>query len=86
MYYHEKGINLNLVVVDHESGRIFSYALPDKSVFTGNGWIQKLLARDIDNLGYQDVKVIVKSDQERSMVALQHEVQQARRGSTMDLS
>ena len=51
MYVHKKGVNPNLVAVDHESGRVFSYALPSKSVLTGDGWIQRRVARDINNMG-----------------------------------
>ena len=62
---HKKGVNPNLVAVDHEFGRAFSDALPDKSVLTVNGWIRRRLARDIGNLGCKDVKIAIKSDQER---------------------
>lgn len=63
MYLNKKGVKLNLVVVDHESGRIWSHTLPDKSVLTGNGWIQNRVSRDINNIGHKEVKVMIKSRQ-----------------------
>ena len=70
MYLHTKGVQPNLVAVDHESGMVWSYALPNRSMSTGHGWIQSRLAKDIDNAGYKDVKIAIKSDQEKVMVAL----------------
>ena len=74
------------MVVDHESGKIWSYALPDKDILTGNGWIQRRIARDIDNLGHKDVKIMIKSDQEAAMVALQGEVQRLRTAKTIPIN
>ena len=64
--------------MDSEAGRIWSYALKDKTILGGDGWIQKRIALDIGNAGCKEVKIAVKSDQEMSMVALQHEIQRIR--------
>ena len=34
MYLYEKGVKPTLVAVDHESGRVWNYALKDKSIKT----------------------------------------------------
>ena len=52
----------------------------------GDGWIQKRLSQDIDNAGHKAVKVCIKSDQEASMVALQHEVQRIREARTIPVN
>lgn len=49
MYLYDKGVNPTLVAVDDEIGRVWSYALKDKAILTGDGWIQRRLALDIDN-------------------------------------
>ena len=86
MYLHTKGVQPNLVMVDHEAGRIWGYSLNEKSIYTGNGWIQNRIARDIDNAGHKAVKIMVKSDQENSIVALQHEIQRLRDGRTIPIN
>ena len=53
MYLYEKGVKPTLVAVDHESGRVWSYALKDKTILGGTGWIQRRLAQDIDNAGHK---------------------------------
>ena len=67
-----------MVAVDHSSGRVWPYALPDKSIAIGTGWIQKWLARGISNVGRKDVEVIIKIDKENRMVAFQHEIERIR--------
>ena len=86
MYLYEKGVKPTLVAVDHESGRVWTYAVKDKTILGGNGWIQKRLAQDIDNAGHKEVKIMIKSDQEVSMVALQHEVQRLREAKTIPVN
>ena len=54
-----------------------------RKILNGTGWIQKRPAQDIDNAGHKEVKVVIKSDQEVSMVALQHEVQRLREAKTI---
>ena len=48
-----------MLVVDHEPGRIWSHALLDKSIVTGHAWIQRRVARDVDNAGHKEVKVMI---------------------------
>ena len=74
-YLSSKGEKPTLVMVDHDSGRVWSYALKDKAVLSGEGWIQRRIVRDINNAGHKSIKLKFKSDQENSIVALQHEVQ-----------
>lgn len=86
MYLYDKSERPTLVATDHESGRVWSYAPRDKTILGGTGWIQKRLAHDIDNAGHKNVKVMIKSDQEKSMVALQHEVQRLRDAKTIPVN
>ena len=72
-----------MVAIDHESGSVWSYAPKDKTNLGGSGWIQKRLAQDIDNAGHKEVKVMIKSYQETSMVALQHEIPRLREAKTI---
>ena len=53
---------------------------PAKKANATGGWIEKRVARDIDNIGHKDIKIIVKSDQERAVVALQHAIRKERIG------
>ena len=78
MYFYEKGERPARVAVDHESGRVWSYALRGQTILGGMGWIQKRIAQGIDNAGHKDVKILVESDQGMSMVALQYEIQSIR--------
>lgn len=86
MYLYDKGERPTLVAVDRESGRVWSYARKDNTILGGTGWIQKRLAQDIDNAGHEEVKIMIKSDQEISMVALQHEVQRSREAKTIPVN
>ena len=55
MYHYEKGERPTLVAFDHESGRVWSYALKGKTALGGNGWMQKRIAKDIDNADHKEV-------------------------------
>ena len=72
MYLYEKGVKPTLVAIDHESGRVWSYAWKDKTFFGGTGWIQKRLAQDIDNAAHKEVKLMIKSDQETVICYKRH--------------
>merc|ERR1712214_107839 len=50
------------------------------------GWIQRRIVRDIDNSGHKHVKLKIKSDQEASIVALQHEIQRLRDSRTIPIN
>lgn len=65
-------------MIDHDSGRTGSYALKDKFILAGNGWIQKRIVIDIDNAGHKGVNLNFERDREASIVALQYEVQRTR--------
>ena len=83
MYMSKKGEHPNLIMVDHESGKMWSYAIPSKSISKSGGWLERRTARDIDNIGHKNIKVMIKSDQERSIVVLQHAIQRIREGKTV---
>lgn len=75
MHLFGKGAKPSLVMIGHESSRVWAYALKDKSVLRGDGWIQRRIVRDIDNVGHKEIKIKSQSDQEPSIVAPQHEGQ-----------
>ena len=66
MYLYGKGERPTLVTFERESGKVWSYALRDKSVLGGDGRIQRRVALEICNAGHKDVKITVKSDHEAS--------------------
>ena len=86
MYLYEKGVRPTVIAIDHESGRMWSYALKDKTILGGTGWIQKRPSQDTDNAGHNEVEAMTKSDREASMVALQHEVQRLREAKTIPVN
>ena len=59
MYLYDKGSKPTLVAIDHESGRVWSYAMKDKNILSGDSWIQKRLAQDIENAGHKDIKIMI---------------------------
>ena len=73
----------NLVVVDHNHGRIFAYVVPKKGPWGETAWIARRVARDLDNMGYKSTKLQVKSDQEPSMIALQDAIRRERQAQTI---
>ena len=86
MHLYETCKKQIFVAVDHDSGRVWSYALRGKTILQGNYWIQRRLAQDLENAGYKDVNAMIKSDQERSMVVLQREIQRIRTAKTIPVS
>ena len=49
----------------------------------GDGWIAKKMAAEVDDLGYKDVKIVVKNDQEASIVEVQGAIRRARDAQTV---
>ena len=86
IYLYEKWNKSTLVMVDDESGRTWAYALKGKTILSGEGWMQRRNARDIDKAGHKDVNLRFKSDQEASIVALQQEVQRLRTGKFIPIN
>ena len=60
-----------MVMVDHNNGRVFAYTVPRKGAIREAEWVPSRMIRDIDNMGYKDVIVQIKSDQEFAIVAIQ---------------
>ena len=61
----------HLVTVDHKHGRVFAYGVPKKGVSGEAEWVPNRIIKDINNMGYKDVRVQLKSDQEPAIVAVQ---------------
>ena len=72
-----------LVMVNHEDGGIYAYATPGKGIQGDKYWLPKRMAKDIDNSGTKNAQVQIKSDQEPSVVTVQEEIRELRRGKTI---
>ena len=65
MYLHEragpnKQENYNppqLIMIDHKSGRVWSYRIPNKGIMEGASWLFKRMVQDLDNCGYADIRI-----------------------------
>ena len=86
MYLHERSgqgttTNYNppqLVMVDHKKGRVWAYRVSNKGVLEGAAWLPRRISQDLDNCGYKDIKLQLKSDQEPAIVILQAAIQEIR--------
>ena len=69
-----------LVMIDHGHGRVWAYIVPNKGVFDGAAWLPKRIVQDLNNTGYENSRIQLKSDQEPSIVALQTAIQEFKTG------
>ena len=65
-----------LVMKDMKSKHVFAHVVSRKG--TSNAWIVKRLTEDLDSLGYGWTKVIIRSDQEYSIVDVKNQLRLAR--------
>ena len=72
-----------MVLVDHKHGRVFSHPVPSKGVAGEAEWVPNRIIKDIDNMGYGEVTIQIKSDQEPSIVAVQEHIRLNRKASTI---
>lgn len=72
-----------MVMVNREDGGLFAYATTGKGIQGDRHWLAKRDVKDIDNRGVKDAKAQVRSNQEPSIVALQKESRELRRGKTV---
>ena len=68
-----------IVAKDEESGAVLAYRVTTKG--PGDTWMIKRLVKDIEEMGRQDI--VLKTDGEPAMIALQSAVQAARGGRTV---
>ena len=86
MYFHDRAGQVagnaynppQLVMVDHKSGRVWAYRVPNKGIMEGASWLPKRIVQDLDNCGYHEVKIQLKSDQEPAIVNLQSAIHEIR--------
>ena len=72
---HETDVVVKMIVAkDEDTGTVFAYRVTNKG--TSDTWVIKRLVKDIAELGRQDV--IIKTDGEPAMLALQTAIQEAR--------
>ena len=72
-----------MVMVDHNNGRVFAYTVPKKGLIGEAEWVPSRMSRDIDNMGHKDVIVQIKVDQERVIVAVQEYIRLNRTSPTI---
>ena len=68
-----------MVMKDDATGNVFQHKIVVK--VAGDAWLMRKLAKDLEELGRRDV--ILKSDGEPSIVAVQTDVQSRRKGRTI---
>ena len=57
---------------------MWAHRAPNKGILEGAAWLPKRIPQDLDNCGYNDVKLQFKSDQEPAIVNLQIAIQEIR--------
>ena len=67
-----------LVMINHNNGRVWAYRVPNNGVMDGAAWLPKRMLQDISNCGHEGRRIQLKSDQEPSIVALQGAIQDIR--------
>ena len=84
MYLHERvgkfrsleNSSLQLIMVNHNTGRVWAYRAPNKGVLEGAAWLPKRIVQDIIICGYEASIVRLKADQEFAIVILQTAMQE----------
>ena len=64
-----------LVVIEHKHGRCWAHQVPNKGVNDGAHWVPKRILQDLDNNGLGDTRILLKTDQEPSIVCAQRAIQ-----------
>ena len=64
-----------LVVIEHRHGRCWAHQVPNKGVNEGAYWVPKRVLQDLENNGFGKARMLVKTDQEPSIVCVQKAVQ-----------
>ena len=64
-----------LVVVEHQRGRCWAHQVPNKGVNDGAYWVPKRVLQDLENNGFGKAQLLVKTDQEPSIVCVQRALQ-----------
>lgn len=72
----------HLVTVEHKHGRVWAYRAPNKCIHAEAPWLPKRIAQDWDNVGFKDIAIQLRTDQEPSIVQLQSAIQ-TERAATM---
>ena len=83
MYLHERvgehrDIQHNppyLIVVEHKFGRCWAYQVPNKGINDGAYWVPKRVLQDLENIGIGETRILLKTDQEPSIVCIQTVIQ-----------
>ena len=74
MYLNDEDGNkdqLQMVMVDPNYGRLFAYIVPRKGVIGEAEWVPSRVMKDLDNMGYGNVTIQPRSDQEFAVVTVQ---------------
>ena len=67
-----------LVVVEHRFGRVWAYQTPNKGPHDQASWVLEKLIQDLDNCGFKEVRIQLKTDQGPAMISFQGAIQSLR--------
>ena len=65
-----------LVIVEHTYGRCWTYQVPNKGVNGEAHWVPKRILQDLENTGLGQARILLKTDQEPSIVCVQRAIQE----------
>ena len=85
-YQDERANPPHMVMTEHRFGRGWAYRVPNKGIHNEASWLPKKLLQDLDNTGLQDVRIIVKTDQEPAIVDVQTAMQELRRNKIVPIN
>ena len=65
-----------LVVVGHTLGRCWAHRVPNKGVNGDAHWVLKKILQELENTGLSQTRILLKSDQEPSIICVQKAMQE----------
>ena len=77
-YKSEQWNPVHLVVIEHRFGRLWAHRVPNKGVSHAASWPPKRILQDLDNAGFQDMRIMTKTDQEPAVIELQTAMKETR--------
>ena len=57
-----------LIVIEHRFGRCWAHQVPNKGVNEEATWLPKRIIQDIENSGLGDARILLKTNQEPSII------------------
>ena len=84
-YQDERANPPHMVMIEHRFGRGWAHRVPNKGVHNEASWLPKKLLQDVDNIGLQNMRIIVKADQEPAIVDVQTAIQELRPNTSVPI-